>query len=71
MVGIRDILDGTSSTIGFGEWKIGSGQANTKSIQDVIFAGSFPGGTKRNDGTLNMPHPALVASFKPWLEQCA
>jgi prepilin-type processing-associated H-X9-DG protein len=68
---IAEITDGTSNTLAFGEWKIGSGQINTLSIQDVVFAGGFPAGTKRNDGTLNMPNPALVASFKPWLEQCS
>ncbi|WP_435018322.1 DUF1559 domain-containing protein [Tundrisphaera sp. TA3] len=68
--GLRDVADGTSNTIGFGEWKIGSGVQGTRSIQDVIFVGSFPAGTARNNGTLNMPHPTLVSSFKPWLEQC-
>ncbi|SIO27842.1 prepilin-type N-terminal cleavage/methylation domain-containing protein/prepilin-type processing-associated H-X9-DG domain-containing protein [Singulisphaera sp. GP187] len=67
---IAEVTDGTSNTIGFGEWRIGSGVNSQQSIQDVIFVGSFPSGTKRNDGTLNMPHPALVASFQPWLEQC-
>jgi len=67
---IAEITDGTSNTIGFGEWRIGSGSASELSIQDVIFVGSFPSGTKRNNGTLNMPHPALVASFNSWLEQC-
>jgi prepilin-type N-terminal cleavage/methylation domain-containing protein/prepilin-type processing-associated H-X9-DG protein len=67
---IAEITDGTSNTIAFGEWRIGSGSSSAQSIQDVIFVGSFPSGTKRNDGTLTMPHPALVASFQPWLEQC-
>ena len=70
-IGITAITDGTSNTIGFGEWKIGSGTLGTKSLQDVIFFGSYPGGTARNNGTLNMPHPALVASFQTWLNQCA
>ena len=68
---IANITDGTSNTIGFGEWKIGSGLANTQSIQDVIFVGSLPSGTKRNNGTLIMANPTLVANFQPWLDQCA
>ena len=33
--------------------------------------GSFPAGTTRNNGTLNMPNPALVSSFPAWLNKCA
>ena len=62
---ISGITDGTSNTIGFGEWKIGSGAItpNTQTIQDIVFVGSFPAGTKRNDGTLTMPNPKLVAGL--------
>ncbi|WP_406694435.1 DUF1559 domain-containing protein [Singulisphaera sp. Ch08] len=67
---IAEVLDGTSNTIAFGEWKTGSGVNSQQSIQDVIFVGSFPSGTKRNDGTLIMPHPTLVANLPAWLEQC-
>ncbi|WP_422928008.1 DUF1559 domain-containing protein [Singulisphaera sp. PoT] len=68
---IAEVTDGLSNTIAYGEWKIGSGSLGTVSIQDVIFVGSFPAGTARNNGTLNFPHPALVASFPAWLEQCS
>jgi prepilin-type N-terminal cleavage/methylation domain-containing protein/prepilin-type processing-associated H-X9-DG protein len=71
-VGISTIIDGTSTTLAFGEWKTGSGNLGRISIpQDIIFIGSFPAGTQRNNGTLNMPNPALVASFQTWLGQCA
>jgi len=70
-IGIREVRDGTSNTIGFGEWKIGSGNLNQLSIQDVIFYGSFPNGTTRNNGTLNFPNPTLVAAFPAWLSACA
>jgi prepilin-type N-terminal cleavage/methylation domain-containing protein/prepilin-type processing-associated H-X9-DG protein len=69
-VGVQNILDGASNTIGFGEWKIGSGALKTNSIQDIVFVGSMPAGTKRNNGTLNMPNPTLVQSFQTWLNQC-
>lgn len=69
--GIRDITDGTSNTVGFGEWKIGSGNATKYSVQDVIFIGSGPSGTARNNGTYTMPNPKLVAGLIPWLAQCA
>ena len=69
-IGINTIQDGTSNTIGFGEWRIGSGTLGRNSIQDIIFSGTFPAGTARNNGTLNMPHPTLVAGWQAWLEQC-
>jgi prepilin-type N-terminal cleavage/methylation domain-containing protein/prepilin-type processing-associated H-X9-DG protein len=72
--GIRDILDGTSNTIGFGEWKIGTGtvfSAKILAIQDAVFSGQYPSGTTRNNGTLNMPNPTLVKAFPAWLNQCA
>jgi prepilin-type processing-associated H-X9-DG protein len=71
VLSIAGVTDGTSNTIGFGEWRIGSGQLGTLSIQDVVFVGSYPSGTQRNNGTLNMPNPSLVASFPAWLEQCS
>jgi prepilin-type N-terminal cleavage/methylation domain-containing protein/prepilin-type processing-associated H-X9-DG protein len=71
ILAVRDIRDGTSNTIGFGEWKIGTGVLSTIAVQDVVFMGSFPAGTTRNDGTLNFPNPVLVKSFPAWLNQCA
>jgi prepilin-type N-terminal cleavage/methylation domain-containing protein/prepilin-type processing-associated H-X9-DG protein len=70
-IGIRDITDGASNTLGFGEWRIGSGVLKKNSPQDIIYVGSLPGGTARNNGTLNMPNPVLVGAFPTWLNQCA
>jgi prepilin-type N-terminal cleavage/methylation domain-containing protein/prepilin-type processing-associated H-X9-DG protein len=70
-IGIPHIRDGTSNTVGFGEWKAGDGNSNQVSpTTDVVFVGSFPAGTARNNGTLNMPNPILVASFTAWLNSC-
>jgi len=34
--GIRDILDGSSNTVAFGEWRIGDGNDVQNSIQDIV-----------------------------------
>jgi prepilin-type N-terminal cleavage/methylation domain-containing protein/prepilin-type processing-associated H-X9-DG protein len=71
VTGIRDIRDGTGNTIGFGEWKTGDGNNNQISIpNDIVFVGSYPSGTARNNGTLNMPNPTLVAAFPAWVQSC-
>jgi prepilin-type N-terminal cleavage/methylation domain-containing protein/prepilin-type processing-associated H-X9-DG protein len=70
-VSVTSISDGTSNTIGFGEWKIGTGVLNTLALQDIVFQGSMPAGTARNNGTLNFPNPTLVKSFPAWIASCA
>ena len=70
-IGTRDIRDGLTNTIAFGEWKVGSGNYNLVSLpQDIIMIGSLPSGTAQNNGTLNMPNPTLVAGFPAWLNKC-
>jgi prepilin-type N-terminal cleavage/methylation domain-containing protein/prepilin-type processing-associated H-X9-DG protein len=70
--GVAQITDGTTNTAAFGEWLTGDGNLNLISPQsDVVFAGSPPAGTARNNGTYNMPNPILVQAFPAWLNRCA
>ncbi|QDV36604.1 DUF1559 domain-containing protein [Tautonia plasticadhaerens] len=68
--GLRDILDGSTNTIAFGEWRIGDFNANKLSIQDVInLQGVFPPGADWDSPLLNMP--AGGQPFLQWAQQCA
>jgi prepilin-type N-terminal cleavage/methylation domain-containing protein/prepilin-type processing-associated H-X9-DG protein len=69
---LQNITDGTSNTIAFGEWRVGTGNQNVVTIPtDIVFIGTLPSGTARNNGTLNMPNPTLVQNFIPWVQSCA
>jgi len=62
-IGIRDVSDGTSNTIAFGEWRTGDFDANKLSVpQDVISRITYT-------GTMNMPQGSVT--FLAWLQQCA
>jgi prepilin-type N-terminal cleavage/methylation domain-containing protein/prepilin-type processing-associated H-X9-DG protein len=68
----RDVLDGTSNTIAFSEWRIGDNNANRLSIpQDIINVGAtYPPGTGENSELLNMPLGG--ANFNQWVrDTCA
>jgi prepilin-type N-terminal cleavage/methylation domain-containing protein/prepilin-type processing-associated H-X9-DG protein len=72
-IGLRDITDGSSNTVAFGEWKTGSGVLAKLTLPTDIYFAGFPTGTGRNGalaGTLAMPNPILVANFPAWLAKC-
>jgi prepilin-type processing-associated H-X9-DG protein len=65
-VGIRDVIDGTSNTIAFGEWRTGDfNEAKLTVPSDVINPVAWPG----TDAQKNMPNGQLP--FLNWIRNCA
>ena len=71
-VGINSVLDGTSNTIVFSEWRTGDFNASQLSIQDIINVGStFPGGQGWCSPS-NCDFPlAGQTTLVQWLTTCA
>jgi prepilin-type N-terminal cleavage/methylation domain-containing protein/prepilin-type processing-associated H-X9-DG protein len=72
VVGVRDVSDGTSNTISFGEWRMGDFNSSKLSIQDAIDilqnkVGDF--GSWGNVTTSSMPSAGMPA-FTAFLNAC-
>jgi prepilin-type processing-associated H-X9-DG protein len=66
----RDVTDGTSNTIAFGEWRTGDNNNAKLSVpQDVIEIGSTYLGASANDPANSMPFGQ--AALPGWLANCA
>jgi len=68
--GVRDITDGTSNTIAFGEWRLGDQNSCVLSIpQDVISPVPYPNGNCTWGASASMPAGSTI--FLQWLQSCA
>jgi prepilin-type N-terminal cleavage/methylation domain-containing protein/prepilin-type processing-associated H-X9-DG protein len=65
VIGTRDVLDGTSNTVAFGEWKTGDFDNNARNYQDVVnVGGTNLGGGGQDTANANMPGGAsALASY--------
>ncbi|GAC1469854.1 MAG: DUF1559 domain-containing protein [Chloroflexota bacterium] len=71
-IGVRDITDGTSNTIAFGEWRTGDFNQNKLSIQDAINIRSYSVGKVGGWGNPESHAPfGGPASFQAVLNTCA
>jgi prepilin-type processing-associated H-X9-DG protein len=73
-IGLRDIQDGASQTVAFGEWRVGSGNvAVVTPTADVVNIGSLPSGlTNRQTPAGGEQIPALLSyGFQAWIAKCA
>jgi len=64
-IGLRDVTDGSSNTVGFGEWKTGDYDDSKISMQDVAgltYPGTFPAGA---NGYIDQNMSSPYTSF-PW-----
>jgi prepilin-type N-terminal cleavage/methylation domain-containing protein/prepilin-type processing-associated H-X9-DG protein len=72
-VGLRDVTDGSSNTVGFGEWRTGDYNDAINSIQDIAglaTPGTFPGPADRNMSAASTSFPAGAPYLTANLQAC-
>jgi len=72
--GLQNVTDGSSNTMGFGEWKTGDYDDSKVSLQDVAgitAPGTFPGVADRNMSSMYTSFPAGAPYLTANLQACA
>jgi prepilin-type N-terminal cleavage/methylation domain-containing protein/prepilin-type processing-associated H-X9-DG protein len=69
-IGLRDIQDGSSNTIAFGEWRLGDGNQNKITPSDVYFAGSFPAGMSTTTAGSEIVTVNNYPAVRAWMGTC-
>jgi prepilin-type N-terminal cleavage/methylation domain-containing protein/prepilin-type processing-associated H-X9-DG protein len=69
-IGFRDVTDGSTNTIAFGEWLVGTGSTTRTSKQDIVWMSSFPAGSAVNTAAINLPQANANNAFMTWVTKC-
>jgi prepilin-type N-terminal cleavage/methylation domain-containing protein/prepilin-type processing-associated H-X9-DG protein len=68
--GPRDVKDGTSNTVAFGEWKTGDFNDSQQSYQDVVNVGSTNLGGSGSQDTANANMPGGASALPGYIAVC-
>jgi len=70
-IGLRNITDGSSNSIAFGEWRVGSGVVSkVTQYSDIVFLSANPSGAVRTTAGTEVMPGLNTAGYNTWLASC-